>query len=112
MTATPHQRTPEETKRRARLAGAVYVLLGVAAAFGYYHAPLVKGDIADIAREITGSDLRFRIGVVSETHWGCSSSVSIPMESWRWRYSGGSGSCRSDCSSSGRTFCLECLAFF
>src|SRR6266550_9039057 len=76
MTATPHQRTPEETKRRARLAGAVYVSLGVAAAFGYYHAPLVKGDIGDIGRDITASDLRFRIGVVSDV---LSTTLAVPL---------------------------------
>ena len=66
MTDTAHERTPEATKRLAHLAGAVYVLLGVAAAIGYYHAPLVQGDLTAIGREITGTDLRFRIGVVSD----------------------------------------------
>jgi hypothetical protein len=76
ITATPHQRTPDETRLLARLAGAVYVLLGVAAAFGYYHAPLIKGDIADIGREITTSDLRFRIGVVSDV---ISTTLAVPL---------------------------------
>ncbi len=66
MTGAPYERPPEETKRLARLAGAVYVSLGVATAIGYYHAPLVQGDLRDIARMITGPDLRFRIGVVSD----------------------------------------------
>ena len=61
-----HERTPEAAKRLAHLAGAVYVSLGVAAAIGYYHAPLVQGDLTVIGREITGTDLRFRIGVVSD----------------------------------------------
>jgi hypothetical protein len=43
----------------------VYVSLGVTAAFGFYHAPLVQGDLNAIALGITGPDLRFRIGVVS-----------------------------------------------
>jgi hypothetical protein len=43
MTDAPHERSPEATKRLARLAGAVYVLLGITAAFGFYHAPLVQG---------------------------------------------------------------------
>src|SRR5437870_11525239 len=63
---TPHVRTPEATKRLARLAGAVYVSLGVATAIGYYHAPLVQGDLSAIGHMITGTDLRFRIGVVSD----------------------------------------------
>ena len=66
MKSSMHERTPEATKRLAHLAGAVYVLLGVAAAIGYYHAPLVQGDLTAIGREITGTDLRFRIGVVSD----------------------------------------------
>lgn len=76
MTGTPHERTPEATKRLARLAGAVYVSLGVAAAIGYYHAPLVQGDLSDIAREITGSDLRFRIGVVSDV---VCAALAVPL---------------------------------
>jgi len=66
MTKTAHERTPEATKRLAHLTGAVYVSLGVAAAIGYYHAPLVQGDLSAIGREITRTDLRFRIGVVSD----------------------------------------------
>lgn len=66
MTGAPCERPPEETRRLARLAGAVYVSLGVATVFGYYHAPMVQGDLRDIARMITGPDLRFRIGVVSD----------------------------------------------
>ena len=42
MTGTPHERTPEATKRLARLAGAVYVSLGVATAFGYCHAQVER----------------------------------------------------------------------
>jgi Domain of unknown function (DUF4386) len=66
MTDTPQERTPEATKKLAHWAGAVYVSLGVAAAIGFYHAPLVQGDLSAIARTITGTDLRFRIGVVSD----------------------------------------------
>jgi Domain of unknown function (DUF4386) len=66
MKGTPDERTPEATKQLAHVAGAVYVSLGVATAFGYYHAPLVQGDLNAIARMITGPDLRFRIGVVSD----------------------------------------------
>jgi Domain of unknown function (DUF4386) len=66
MKGTPDERAPEATKRLAHVAGAVYVSLGVATAFGYYHAPLVQGDLSAIARMITGPDLRFRIGVVSD----------------------------------------------
>jgi len=66
MKATPDERTPEATKQLAHVAGAVYVSLGLATAIGYYHAPLVQGDLVAIARMITVSDLRFRIGVVSD----------------------------------------------
>ena len=66
MNGTPDERTPEATKLLAHIAGAVYVSLGVATAIGYYHAPLVQGDLSAIARMITGPDLRFRIGVVSD----------------------------------------------
>jgi hypothetical protein len=76
MTATFDERPPEATKRLARLAGAVYVSLGVAAAFGFYHAPLVQGDLNAIARTITGPDLRFRIGVVSDV---LSTALSVPL---------------------------------
>jgi hypothetical protein len=70
------ERTPEETKRLARWAGAVYVALGVAAAIGYYHAPLVRDDVHAMARDITASDLRFRIGVVSDV---LCTTLSVPL---------------------------------
>ena len=76
MTDTLHKRPPEATKRLARLAGAVYVSLGVATAFGFYHAPLVQGDLNAIARAITAPDLRFRIGVVSDV---LSTALSVPL---------------------------------
>jgi hypothetical protein len=69
-------RSPEETKRLARIAGAVYLALGVTAAIGYYHAPLVEGDISAIASRITGSDLRFRIAVVSDV---LSTTLAVPL---------------------------------
>lgn len=76
MTETAHERTPEATKRLARLAGAVYVSLGIAAALGYYHAPLVQGDLSAIGREITGTDIRFRIAVVSDV---LSAVLAVPL---------------------------------
>jgi len=76
MTGAPHERTPEATKRLAHLAGAVYVSLGVAAAFGFYHAPLVQGDLNAIADRLMTSDLRFRIGVVSDV---LSTALSVPL---------------------------------
>jgi hypothetical protein len=69
-------RSPEETRRLARLAGAVYVLLGIAAALGFYHAPLVQGDLGAIAHELTQSDLRFRVGVVADV---LSGALSVPL---------------------------------
>lgn len=70
------ERSPKETKRLARLAGAVYVSLGLAAALGFYHAPLVQGDLSTIAHNLTQSDIRFRIGVVSDV---LSTALSVPL---------------------------------
>ena len=76
MTATPFERPPEETKRLARWAGAVYLSLGVATVFGFFHAPLVQDDLNAIARAITGPDLRFRIGVVTDV---LSTALAVPL---------------------------------
>jgi hypothetical protein len=76
MAAALAERPPEETKRLARVAGAVYVSLGFAAAFGFYHAPLVQGDLNDIAHRLTQSEVRFRIGVVSDV---LSTTLSVPL---------------------------------
>lgn len=76
MAATLEERSPEATKRLARLAGAVYVLLGLATAFGFYHAPLVQGDLSAIGHGLIKSDLRFRIGVVSDVF---STALSVPL---------------------------------
>jgi hypothetical protein len=69
-------RSPEDTRRLARVAGAVYVLLGIAAALGFYHAPLVQGDLGAIAHLLTQSDLRFRVGVVADV---LSGALSVPL---------------------------------
>ena len=61
MKDTRPERTPDATKRLARVAGAVYVSLGVATVFGYYHAPLVQGEPSAIGRMITGPDFRFAL---------------------------------------------------
>jgi hypothetical protein len=53
MPALLEERSPKETKRLARLADAVYVSLGLTAAFGFYHAPLVQGDLSAIAHRLT-----------------------------------------------------------
>src|SRR5512135_320698 len=76
MTATPFERPPEETKRLARWAGAVHLSLGVATVFGFFHAPLVQDDLNAIARAITGPDLRFRIGVVTDV---LSTALAVPL---------------------------------
>jgi Domain of unknown function (DUF4386) len=76
MATTLEERSPEQTKRVARLAGAVYAALGLAAAFGFYHAPLVRGDLSAIAAALTKSDVRFRIGVVSDV---LSTALSVPL---------------------------------
>jgi hypothetical protein len=75
-TTVPNGRTPAQTKRLARLAGALYVSLGVATLFGFYHAPLVLADASAIARAISVPDFRFRIGVMSDV---LSTALSIPL---------------------------------
>jgi hypothetical protein len=60
------ERSPSATKRLARFAGAVYLALALATAFGFYHAPLVQGDLSVIGRMLIRSDLRFHIGVVAD----------------------------------------------
>jgi hypothetical protein len=76
MTDTTDERSPQATKRLARLAGAVYVSLGVASLFGFYHAPLVTGDLDAIARIITVPELRFRLGVLSDV---LTTVLSVPL---------------------------------
>jgi len=76
VTATPFERPPEETKRLARWAGAVYLSLGVATVFGFFHAPLVHDDLNATARAITGPELRFRIGVVTDV---LSTALAVPL---------------------------------
>jgi len=48
------------------MAGAVYVLLSVLTAFGFFHAPLVQTNLSSIAHVLVKSDFRFRIGVVAD----------------------------------------------
>jgi len=76
VTAMPYERSPEETKRLARWAGAVYLSLGVATLFGFFHAPLVQVDLDSITHAITGPDLRFRIGVLADV---LSSALGVPL---------------------------------
>ena len=76
MTAAFDERSPEATKRLARLAGVVYVALGVVTAFGFYHAPLVQGDLSAIGRMLIKSDLRFRIGIVADV---LATALSVPL---------------------------------
>ena len=66
MTATPYERPPEQTKRLARLAGGVYVALGISTLFGLFHAPLVLTDLNAITQEVTRPDFRFRIAVLAD----------------------------------------------
>lgn len=72
----PDQRSPKETKRLARWAGVVYVSLGVATLVGFFHAPLVQVDLDAITRAITGSDLRFRLGVLADV---LSTALAVPL---------------------------------
>lgn len=72
----PYERSPEETKRLAHWAGAVYLALGVATLFGFFHTPLVRVDLDTITRAITGPDLRFRIGVLADV---LSTALGVPL---------------------------------
>ncbi len=56
----------DSTKQTARLAGLFYLLLGVTSLFGLVGAPLVRGDATAIADMIAASELRFRVGIVSD----------------------------------------------
>ena len=76
MAITSQERSPETTKRLARLAGAAYLSLGIASAFGFYHAPVLQGDLNAIARGLVASDLRFRVGVVTDL---LSTALSVPL---------------------------------
>jgi hypothetical protein len=76
MTGTTDERSPQATKRLARLAGAAYVSLGVASLFGFFHAPLVTGDLDAIARIVSAPDLRFRVGVFGDV---LSTVFAVPL---------------------------------
>jgi hypothetical protein len=56
----------DSTKQTARLAGLVYLLLGIASALGILCAPLVQGDATAIADMIAASELLFRVRIVSD----------------------------------------------
>jgi hypothetical protein len=56
-------------KANARLAGALYVAMGVTAWFSLMYVPhaiIVRGDAAATARNIMASEFLFRLGIVSE----------------------------------------------
>jgi hypothetical protein len=75
-TEPSEERSPTATKRLARLAGIVYLALAVATAFGFYHAPLVQGDLGVIGRMLIKSDLRFHIAVVADV---IAAALSVPL---------------------------------
>jgi uncharacterized membrane protein len=65
------------TNNTARVAGVLYLLLGVIAPFGFVYVPrtlIVQGDATATAQNILGSELLFRMGIVSEL---LSATVSI-----------------------------------
>ncbi len=76
MTNEPMERSSEATRRLARVAGAVYLLLGLATVFGFYHAPLVTSDLGALARKLTASEAAFRIGVVTDL---LSTVLAVPL---------------------------------
>lgn len=70
------ERSPDETRRLARLAGLVYVSLSITSLVGFYHAPVVQGDLNAIAHGLTTSALRFRVGVVTDV---VSTTLAVPL---------------------------------
>jgi len=59
----------EPTNNTARLAGALYVLLGLTAPFSLLYVPrklIVRGNAAATAENILGSEMMFRLGMVGE----------------------------------------------
>ena len=50
----------------ARLAGFVYLLLGITSILGFLCVPLVRADAAALARMIMRPELLFRLGIVSD----------------------------------------------
>jgi hypothetical protein len=76
MTEMFAQRSLTATKRLARLSGVVYLALGLTAAFGFYHAPLVQGDLSVIGRMLIKSDLRFHIAVLADV---LTAVLSVPL---------------------------------
>ena len=76
MTDTFQERSPTATKRLARVAGVVYLALALATAFGFYHAPLVQGDLTVIGRMLIKSDVRFHIAVVADV---LAAALSVPL---------------------------------
>ena len=76
MSAMPYERSRGETRRLAHWAGAVYLALGIATLFGFFHAPLVHPDVDPIRNAITGSEIRFRIGVLADV---LSTALGVPL---------------------------------
>ena len=57
------------TKKQARVAGLLYLLASVPGAFSLLYVPshfIVSGDAASTAHKIAGSELLFRLGILSE----------------------------------------------
>lgn len=63
-------------KRTARLAGICYLIMGLAALLGFYHAPLINLDVGTTERALLGSAARFRVGVVAD---GLAAVMAIPV---------------------------------
>jgi Domain of unknown function (DUF4386) len=77
MVESSQPRSTEATRRLARRAGAAYLLLGALTMFGFYHAPLVRGDLSALARVLTrAGELRFRIGVVADV---LAAAAAVPL---------------------------------
>src|SRR6185312_6806812 len=60
------ERVMDSTKQTARLAGLFYLLLAITSVIGLLGTPLVRGDATAIDHMIAASELRFRVGIVSD----------------------------------------------
>jgi len=75
----PYERSLEQTKRLARWSGAVYLLLGVATLFGFFHAPLVQVDLGAVTRAITGPQ---RIALYERVTMLARAAGELPIILW------------------------------
>jgi hypothetical protein len=66
MPESLEERAMESNRRTARLAGLTYLLLGISSVLGLLDAPLLQGNATPVLKIIAASELRFRVGIVSD----------------------------------------------